>query len=116
MPVWGFCTAHDPIWRNTLDFAFSDANLGGFYDGVLGSVHTPAPWALGDCQEWIFSRIIGDTAREEAVLARLHHASQWDGALSEAYDLKTGEVVSRHWFLWTNALYACIKRGIFDVK
>ncbi|MCL4256394.1 MAG: hypothetical protein KJ043_21740, partial [Anaerolineae bacterium] len=94
----------------------SDANIGGFYDGVLGSVHTPAPWALGDCQEWIFSRVIGDFAREQTVLARLNHASQWDGGLSEAYNLKTGDVISRHWFLWTNALYACIRRGIFDVK
>jgi hypothetical protein len=116
MPVWGFCAPHDPVWLETMNFAFSDANIGGFYDGVLGSVHTPAPWTLGDCQEWIFSRVIGDSVRENSVIARLRHASQWDGGLSEAYDKQTGDVVSRHWFLWTNALYACIKRGIFDVK
>lgn len=116
MPVWGLCHPNDPVWRNTMDFAFSDANIGGYYDGVLGSVHTPAPWTLGDCQEWIYARIIGDSARQQAVLARLRHASQWDGALSEAYNKETGAVISRHWFLWTNALYACIKRGIFDVR
>jgi len=116
MPAWHFCPANDPVWRATMDFAFSPANVGGFYDGSLGSVHTPAPWALGDIQEWIFARAIGDEVREQAVLSRLQHASQWDGALPEAYEAGTGAVVSRHWFLWTNAFYACVKRGIFDVK
>jgi GH15 family glucan-1,4-alpha-glucosidase len=39
---WGFVSADDPVWRATLDFAFSDKNVGGFYNGRLGSVHTRA--------------------------------------------------------------------------
>ena len=50
-PNWGLVSVDDPVWRATIDFAFSEANVGGFYDGSLGSVHTPAPWALGDIQE-----------------------------------------------------------------
>ncbi|MGB1288719.1 MAG: glycoside hydrolase family 125 protein, partial [Aggregatilineales bacterium] len=105
MPLWGFCDKDDEIWLNTIEFAFSDANP-GFFDGVLGSVHTPAPWSLGDAQELIFCKVIGDKARYERVWQRVEKAAQWDGALPEAYDAKTGEVVSRHWFAWTNAMIA----------
>ncbi|MEL6307233.1 MAG: glycoside hydrolase family 125 protein, partial [Chloroflexota bacterium] len=105
MPLWGFCDKDDPIWRNTIDFAFSDSNP-GFYDGVLGSVHTPAPWALGDAQELIFCKVIGDRERYQRVWERVEKAAQWDGALPEAYDAQTYEVVSRHWFAWPNAMVA----------
>jgi hypothetical protein len=113
-PAWGLVGANDPIWRATIDFAFSEANAGGFYDGSLGSVHTPAPWALGEIQEIIVARALGDNEREARVRARLRKAAQWDGALPEAYAANTGEVVSRHWFAWTNAAYACLELGVFD--
>ncbi len=105
MPLWGFCDKNDPIWRNTIDFGFSSDNP-GFYDGVLGSVHTPAPWSLGDAQELILSKVIGDRKRYQRVWERVEKAAQWDGALPEAYDANTFEVVSRHWFAWTNAMVA----------
>lgn len=105
MPLWGFCEKDDPIWLNTIEFAFSSENS-GFYDGVLGSVHTPAPWALGDAQELILSKVLGDRERYQRVWERVEKAAQWDGALPEAYDATTFEVVSRHWFAWTNAMVA----------
>ncbi|GAB5493931.1 MAG: hypothetical protein Phog2KO_41460 [Phototrophicaceae bacterium] len=105
MPLWGFCEKDDPIWLNTVEFAFSSENS-GFYDGVLGSVHTPAPWALGDAQELILSKVLGDRERYQRVWERVEKAAQWDGALPEAYDANTFEVVSRHWFAWTNAMVA----------
>lgn len=114
MPAWGFCAADDPLWRATIAFAFSVANEGGYYEKALGSVHTRAPWPLGDVQEWIVARAMGDRARAESALQRLQGAAQWDGALPEAYDVTSGEVVSRHWFLWPNAVYACAKQGVFD--
>ncbi len=106
--AWGFTSVEDEIWHNTIDFAFSEAN-GGFFDGVLGSVHTPAPWALGDAQEIIIAQALGDAGRETAARKRLAtKAAQWDGALSEAYHAQTGDVVSRHWFAWTNAMLGFI--------
>ncbi|MBZ0308426.1 MAG: glycoside hydrolase family 125 protein, partial [Anaerolineae bacterium] len=30
-PLWGFCTADNPIWTATMNFAFSETNKGGFY-------------------------------------------------------------------------------------
>jgi hypothetical protein len=105
MPLWGFCDKDDPVWRNTVNFAFSEANP-GFFDGVLGSVHTPAPWSLGDAQELILCKVIGDRERYQRVWQRVEKTAQWDGALPEAYNAQTGEVVSRHWFAWPNAMIA----------
>jgi hypothetical protein len=94
-------------------FAFSDANQGGYYAGRLGSVHTAAAWPLGDIQELLLAKILGDDARLLRALAHIQQAAQWDGALPEACDAATGAVVSRHWFLWPNAAYACAMMGAF---
>lgn len=113
-PVWGFCTVSDPVWRATIDFAFSDANRDGVYAGRLGSVHTRAPWSLGDVQALILARLLNDREREAESLRQLAFAAQSDGALPEAYDSQTGAVVSRTWFAWTNAVYACVQLGAFS--
>jgi hypothetical protein len=116
-PAWGFVSADDPIWRATVEFAFSEANAGGFYDGHLGSVHSRAAWALGDVQELIVARALGDAARAERARASLRRAAQIDGALPEAYNATgeaAGSVFSRHWFVWTNAALACVELGAFD--
>lgn len=108
MPVWGFCSADDDLWRATIDFAWSNANKGGVYEGHLGSVHTKAPWPLGDAQELLIARVLNDTERYERSRDSLLKAAQWDGALPEAYDAKDYSVVSRHWFAWTNAMLCYI--------
>ncbi len=112
-PAWGFVSANDPLWRSTVDFAFSPSNPGGFYEHHLGSVHSRAPWSLGDVQELLIARALGDTARAESAQLSLQRAAQIDGALPEAYDGTTGEVYSRTWFLWPNAAYACAELGAF---
>jgi meiotically up-regulated gene 157 (Mug157) protein len=30
-PIWGICEATDPLWVNTMNFAFGSENKGGFY-------------------------------------------------------------------------------------
>ncbi len=111
---WGFVAANDPVWRATLDFAFSEANVGGAYAGRLGSVHTRAPWPLGDVQDLIMAQSLNDAERANRARDRLRAAAQWDGALPEACDAQTNEVVSRHWFAWPNAALACVELGAFD--
>lgn len=113
-PIWGFCAVSDPVWRATVDFAFSSANRDGVYGGRLGSVHTRAPWSLGDVQALILARLLNDEEREAEALRHLAFAAQSDGALPEAYDAQTGAVVSRTWFAWTNAAYACVQLGAFS--
>jgi hypothetical protein len=113
-PVWGFCAADDPLWRATIDFAFSSENP-AVYDGRLGSVHTPAPWALGDLQDVLVGKLLNDPQREAAAWDRLRQVAQIDGGLPEAYDSNTGAVISRFWFAWTNAVAACIRLGVWDM-
>ncbi|MBW4438315.1 MAG: glycoside hydrolase family 125 protein [Pleurocapsa minor GSE-CHR-MK-17-07R] len=115
-PAWGFCSADDPVWRATMEFAFSDANKDGVYNGRLGSVHTRAPWPLGDVQDMLVARALGDAAREAAAVARLRHAAQPDGSLPEASDPETGAVASRAWFAWPNAAYACTVLNAFSPR
>jgi len=108
-PAWGFCPADHPVWRATIEFAFSRHNKGGYYPGPyggLGSVHTPVPWPLGDVQAYIVARLMGDRDAEQTAVERLTTVAQQDGALSEAYSAVTGEVVSRHWFAWPGAALA----------
>ena len=109
-PAWGFCRADDPVWRSTIEFAWSTANAGYFAGalGGLGSLHTPHPWPLGDLQEIVAARVLGDAERERRGWARLEHVETWDGLLPEAYDETTGAVASRHHFAWPAALRALL--------
>lgn len=109
-PGWGFCGADDPVWRGTVDFAWSERNEGFFRGpwGGLGSRHTPHPWPLGDLQAAVVGRVIGDGARERAAHDRLAAVATWDELLPEAYDERTGAIASRHWFAWPVALRALL--------
>ncbi|MFW5708839.1 MAG: glycoside hydrolase family 125 protein, partial [Chloroflexota bacterium] len=107
-PFWGMLASDDSVWSQTIDFAFSAANKGGFHGGHLGSVHTPAAWPLGDIQEIVAAAAVGDTQRAKSARQHLAQAACWDGALPEAYDPDTYQVVSRHWFAWPNAMLACL--------
>jgi len=111
-PGWGFCDAADPLWRATIDFAWSEANEGYFRGpfGGLGSLHTPRPWTLGDLQEIVVARVTADRDRERRARERLAQVETWDGMLAEAYDEATGAVAARHWFAWPAALRALLER------
>ncbi len=107
-PLWGLVPVDDTVWRATMDFAFTESNIGGEYDGKLGSVHTRGPWPLGDVQEIVYARLIGDEERVRCVEERLAKVAQWDGALPEAYNAASHAVISRNWFVWPNAMLAYI--------
>ena len=109
-PGWGFCAATDPVWRATIEFAWSDRNEAHFPGplGGLGSLHTPHPWPFGDLQDVIVARAIDDGAREQRAWDRLRRVETHDGLLPEAYDERDARVVSRHWFAWPAALRALL--------
>lgn len=105
-PLWGFCAPDDPHWRATMAHAFSTANSDGWCAGPyggLGSVHTAGAWPLGDVQEYVYARTVGEKARARHVIDRLTATACEDGALPEARDPVTGRVRSRHWFAWPGA-------------
>ncbi|MEO8631959.1 MAG: glycoside hydrolase family 125 protein [Chloroflexota bacterium] len=109
-PAWGFCGADDPVWRATIDFAWSRENEGYFPGALagLGSLHTRHPWPLGDLQEIVVARVLSDAERERRGWERLQRVEMWDGLLPEAYDETTGAVASRHHFAWPAALRALL--------
>ena len=105
-PYWGFCTADDPIWQATIDFAFSAKNARGYAPGLLGALgssHTPGGWPLGNVQEYIVARIQGEQAHADAIMQRQVAVSQCDSALPETYDPESGQAYARYWFSWPEA-------------
>ena len=109
-PAWGFCDASDPVWRATVEHAWSGRNEGYAQGalGGLGSLHTLHPWPLGDLQRVIVARALDDADAERRAGDRLDRVETWDGLLPEAYNERTGEVASRHWFAWPIALRALL--------
>lgn len=110
-PLWGFVSKENEKWINTMNFAFSQKNKGGYYEGGyegLGSVHTPHKWPLGDGQELLYAFLMNDKKRVYRVLEKLQAAVQWDGLFSEAVDENTGVVASRHWFSWPGAFISYV--------
>lgn len=107
-PEWGFCGPENDIWQNTMEFAFTEDNNGGYYPGRfggLGSIHTPGPWPLGDVQQLMYSRLTGNFDLYNSTLAKLLSIAQADGILPEAIDAQTGRVLSRSWFSWPGAAF-----------
>ncbi len=108
-PEWDFCDARNTTWLNTLDFSFSQANASGIFGrNQLGSVHTKAPWPLGDIQEAIIAKETNNQERFNVTVKRINQAAQFDGALPEAYSSDDNSVFSRHWFAWPNAFYCML--------
>lgn len=111
-PEWGFTeygTDGWERWNNTMAFAFTEDNKGGYYPGPfggLGSVHTPHPWPLGDAQELAWHRLNGKPEDWTRVWNKLQTIGQRDGLFSEAVDEQTGRVRSRYWFSWPGATIA----------
>ena len=111
-PTWGFCSPGDDGWRATMDFAWSADNPGWFGGerGGLGSVHTPHPWALGDVQDWLVGRAMGDDERCARAVQRLTDVAFVDGMLPEAYSAgRQPDVRIRHWFAWPGAAFAALR-------
>lgn len=110
---WGFVSADDPVWRRTLEFAWSPQNAGyfpGSYGG-LGSTHAPGPWTLGDLQDLVVGGCTGDRARLRRAWRRLAQVAFDDGLLCESYDPQTGRPRTRAWFAWPGAAAAALLLG-----
>lgn len=68
-PGWGFCAADDPVWRATVKSVQGEGNL-------------------GDLQEIVVARVIGDSERERRAWERIDRVETWDGLLPEGYALR----------------------------
>lgn len=106
---WGFVKsqAELEVWQNTMKFAFSAANEGGYYEGKfggLGSVHTRGPWPLGYFQMWKYAQMSRDRKAEREAWEKICGSMQWDGLFPEAVNVETGECTSKAWFSWPGAM------------
>jgi hypothetical protein len=107
---WGFCGSHEleDAWAQTLYFALSSANEGGFYGdgpfGGLGSVHTRGPWPLGYFQELVFAEMQDNADARAEAWRRIKSTRFFDGLFSEAVDKQTGECTSKAWFSWPGCM------------
>ncbi|OAP55132.1 hypothetical protein AYL99_10832 [Fonsecaea erecta] len=97
-PLWGFIRTSNEkqAWHSTMEFAFTDANEGGYYGdgpfGGLGSVHTPGPWTLGYFQQWKYAQMTGNTQEEAVAWKKICGVMFWDGTFSEAVKGKSKTV------------------------
>ena len=106
-PYFGFCDTDDPIWRNTVEFAFSKENP-AYYPGSfggLGSRHAPAKWTLGDVQELLAYNLIGPERHVKKIRKKLRGDIMVDGLFPETIDPETGILSTRAWFAWPGAAF-----------
>jgi hypothetical protein len=106
-PLLGFVCKTNPVWLNTIKFAFSSKNSGwyaGKYGG-LGSIHAPGKWPLGDVQEYMIHTILENAGDKQRVLMQIMDLAFQDGLFAESVCAQTGVMKTRHWFSWPGALF-----------
>lgn len=106
----GFCAPDDPVFRNTVRFAYSSRNQGfrGTADGKYrqlcdGSKTMPSsPWALGALGQLMSGTADADAATR--LLDWLRDALTPALQLPEICDKHTARPVQRYWFGWPTGL------------
>lgn len=106
----GFCATDDPVYRNTVRFAFSDRNQGfrgtsnGKYRQLCdGSKTMPfSPWALGALGQLMSGT--ATPAEAARLLDWLRDALTPARQLPEISDRHTARPVQRYWFGWPTAM------------
>ena len=107
-PYFEFCDKTDPVWKNTVEFAFSKENP-AYYPGSfggLGSHHAPAKWTLGDIQELLAYNLLGPPTKVEKARKKLRQDIMVDGLFPETIDPEIGILSTRAWFAWPGAVFA----------
>lgn len=110
LPRLGFCPADDPVYRNTVRFAYSARNQGyrGTADGKYaqlcdGSKTMPtSPWPLGALGQLMSGAVTAADATR--LLDWLRDALTPALQLPEICDKHTAQPVQRYWFGWPTAM------------
>ena len=123
LPRFGFCRPDDPVYRNTVRFAYSERNQGyrGTADGKYrqlcdGSKTMPfSPWPLGALGQLMSGAV--SPAEAAHLLDWLRDAFTPALQLPEISDKHTARPVQRYWFGWpTAALLIAYLETICGVK
>lgn len=107
IPYLGFVRADDPIYRNTRNFALSDANpyfaRGKAAEGI-GSPHTGkrSIWPIGLIMRAMTSTDDAEIAKCLATIKRTHAGT---GFMHESFNPDDPAKFTRKWFAWANTLF-----------
>lgn len=107
LPYLGYCTADDPIYRNTRAFVWSEDNP-YFFRGKAGEgIGGPH---CGYDKPWPMSMIIrgltsSDPAEIAECLRQLRNTDADTGFMHESFHKDDAAVFSRSWFAWANTLF-----------
>ncbi|GGA43119.1 glycoside hydrolase family 125 protein [Sphingomonas psychrolutea] len=115
-PYLGYCTADDPVYRNTRAMLLSADNpwyyRGRAADGI-GSLHTEAGsiWPLAIIMRGLTST---DEVEIETTLRHLIASDGGTGFMHESFDSDDPTRYSRAWFAWANGLFGALVLKIAD--
>jgi hypothetical protein len=90
LPHYGFCSADDPVYRNTLAWLHSKHNPYSFHDrpfSEVGCAHAKHPWTLGLCNSLL-------SGRGKEAVDILHRTALDNGFACESFDENTGAPTS----------------------
>ena len=108
IPYLGYCSADDPVYRNTRRYVLSRANP-FYYEGTaasgVGSPHTPPRyiWPIALCMQGLTSR---DPAERAALVDTLERTDAGTGYMHEGFHVDDPAQFTRPWFAWANSLFS----------
>lgn len=108
LPYLGYCSADDPIYRNTRRWALSAANP-FFFSGTaaagIGSPHTPPRyvWPIALAMQGLTA---ATTAERDRMLTLLERTDAGTLLMHEGFDADDPARFTRPWFAWANALFS----------
>lgn len=108
LPYLGYCSAEDPIYKNTRRFILSRDNP-FFYEGKcakgVGSPHTPDRhvWHIGLAIQLLTST---DRSEKQRLFETLLTTDADTGVMHESFDADNPFRFTREWFAWANTLFA----------
>ena len=106
LPLSGWCTPQDPLYRATRRLVLSNANpsfFGGGYASGVGSTHTPDGhvWPLAIAT----AGLTGDRTAAAQALETLAATTAGTGLMHESFHVDDPARFTRDWFGWANAMF-----------
>ena len=108
LPYLGYCSAEDPIYRNTRNFILSAYNpyyYAGSYGRGIGSPHTPYRhvWPIALVMQALTTT---DQAEIDQILTMLEQTEAGTDQMHESFLVDDPTKFTREWFAWANSLFS----------
>lgn len=107
LPLLGWCTEDDPLYRATRAFVLSPANpyrYAGTAAAGIGSPHTPRDhvWPIALAVQGLTDQ---DPAEKRRILDLIVATDAGTGLVHESFHKDDPRIFTRPWFSWANAMY-----------